>query len=219
MEIISYMRSLDWPKLQVLYGIGYDREVIDETIEMSPVHCASASHLVQTRCLISNTLCRYLVNSKDIWKSTDLITLYTKDGLSRVKAIGIEIDVTPAIDHMFVLIYVGPTAESPSGWYIVQSYINRYSTIIEPIDALQLIRTIRRWRSSGVDPSEWKRYFHADITATDIAVPHTYVIDRLHIDSMPNMVQSIYDRINSLLSSRSSYIYDGRYQCLIDEYL
>lgn len=219
MDVITYLQSIDWPILHILFGLGYIRSHIDETIDMSPVYCINALHFVKTRCLISNTLCRYLVNNRDTWKSTDIMTLYTTYGLSKVKAINIEIDVTPTIDHMFILLYTGPTNESPSGWYIVQSYIGRYTTIVEPIDAQQLIHTIRRWKSSGVNPVEWKKYFHVDIIASNPVTTHIYTTDRIYIQEIPNRVSSIYTRINKLLNDKDSYIHHNRYRCMIEEYL
>lgn len=218
MDIVSYLRSLDWSALQVLFGLGFDRQNIDETIEMARQKCQKALTLLQTRCLFSTNLSAHLLNNRDEWWGTDLSTLATSIGLSHVKAINIEIDVTSRLDHMFVLANLGPTQESPTGWYLIQSYVNQYHTIIEPVDALKLIQTIQRWRVQGVNPDEWRYYFHADMPSTNRAIPHVYTVKEIYLSDVIKNVNNIYKRVSDLLSNPDSYIQNGKYLCLIQSY-
>lgn len=219
MDTVSYLRSLDWSKLQVLFGLVFDKQNVDDTIIMARQKCQQALTLLQTRCLFSTNLCAHLLNSKDEWWGTDLSTLDTVEELRRVKAINIEIDVTSRLDHMFILANFGPTYESPSGWYIIQSYVNQYETRVEPIDALSLIQTIQRWRIQGVNPSEWRKYFHADMPSRNNAVPHVYAVKNIYLQDIPNNVENIYRRVERLLNNTNSYVYREDYMCLLQPYL
>lgn len=219
MNVATYLRSLDWPTLQVLFGLGLSKQDLDDTIYMAREKCEKAIMLLQTRCLFSTNLAAYLLNNVDTWKGTDLSTVSTQQGLSQVKGINIEIDVTSRLDHMFVLAYLGKSEESPTGWYIIQSYVNQYETIVEPIDALQFIQTVQRWRTRGVNPDEWKYYFHADMPSTNRALPHVYVAHRIFTDNLPKTVNSIHSRVQQLLNIPNSYLHDDEYQCILSPYV
>lgn len=211
----SVLRSLDWPDLQVIFGLGYDRQNIDDTLEMAARQCLRALSLIQTRCLFSTNLAAYLLNNRDEWTGIDLTSLTTANGLSQVQGINIEIDVTTRLDHMFVLAYLGQSRESPSGWYLIQSYVNQYTTRVDPVDALELIQTIQRWRINGVDPQEWRYYFHADIPSTNKAIPHVYATSQVYPGDIRGNVEMIRRRMRNLQRNPLSYIHDDQYECLI----
>lgn len=219
MEAANYLRSLDWSTLQVLFGLGFARQDVDDTIEMATRRCEKALTLMQTRCLFSTNLCAYLLNNVDDWPAVDLSQLTSEEGLSQVKAINIEIDVTSRLDHMFILAYLGRSQESPTGWYIIQSYVNQYRTIVEPIDALALIQTIQRWRTEGVDPNEWQYYFHANMPSNNVAIPHVYFAKRVFTQNLPNVVNNIYNRVRHLWNKSDSYLHNPRYRCILSPYI
>lgn len=214
MNHIEYLRSLDWPTLQVLFGIGFTRNDVDDTIEMATRRCEKALDLLHTRCLFSTNLSAYLLNHHDYWPHIDLSELLTGEGLANVKAINIEIDVTARLDHMFVLVNLGE-----SQWYIIQSYVNQYTTMIEPVDIQRLLTTIQRWRVNGVNPSEWRYYFHADMPSTNQALPHVYVARRVFPSNLQSSVSHIYKKVNRLLNDDTSYIHNAEYQCILEPYV
>lgn len=219
MDVAAYLRTLNWSSLQVLFGLGFERQNVDDTIDMAEKRCEHVLTLLHTRCLFSTNLSAHLLNNVDEWWGTDLITLVTAQGISRVKAINIEIDVTTYLDHMFVLVYLGKSTESPTGWYIIQSYVNQYETVVEPINALELIQVIQRWRSQGVNPVEWKHYFHADMPSTNLANPHVYTVNNIFVDNIRENVGNISRRVQDLLNDPRSYLHDAKYKCIISPYV
>lgn len=225
MDIISFLRSIDWPSCQVLFAFGYESAEIDACIEMvvSGNVCEESLHLLHTRCLFSTTLASFILNRQETWRRMDIEKLdhsfQTLGDDMGLMAISIEIDVTSDLDHMFTLLYTGPSKESPSGWYIIQSYVMEYSAIIEPINAKELISNIFMWNKYGTDPSIWKKYFHADLDSTNRANPHIYVTDKIHTDDINTALETIKARVQSLINDDRSYINGEKYECILAPYL
>jgi len=208
-SVISYLASLDWPSLQVLFGIGYCKKDVDDTLYMANEICQEALMLLHTRCLFSTNLAAHLLNSRDNWKAIDLNDI----NLNTVKAINIEIDVTSRLDHMFVL------ANIDGKWYIIQSYVTKYTTIIEPINIEEFLSTIRKWRMNGVNPLEWKKYFHANMPSMNRALPHIYAVDKIYTNDIQNNVNAIVNTVNTLYKDKNSYIHDDTYKCIMSKYI
>lgn len=210
MYVHEYLSALDWPKYTVLYSLGFRKENLDDTISREK-KCEGDVRQVNTRCLLNAYLAQFILNRDDIWKRVS--TRYAIANLGRIAAMSIEVDIAGTyIDHMFTLVNLG------SGWYIIQSYINRYKCIIEPIDVAKFMNTIHRWEISGVNPSEWEKYFHVQINATGEATPHIYYTDRIDISNINDAVPLIEDRIRELVSDRGSYIYDQKYRCILSQW-
>lgn len=224
MNIIGFLRSIDWPTYQVLFGFGYEKNEVDACIRMAPPDnaCLVSLQLLRTRCLFSTILATFMLNRRETWRGASIHELEHMFQFSSHKpeivAISIEIDVTARLDHMFTLLYVGPTKESPSGWYIIQSYVMKYHTVIEPIDAKELIYEISRWKKHGTDPSSWERFFHAQLPSTNKAKPHLYVAKEIHIDDLMISQSTIKKRIQKLLDDKDSYINKEEYTCILNQY-
>jgi hypothetical protein len=208
-NIISYLKSLDWPSLQVLFAMGYCKNDVDDTINMAQGLCQSTLRLIQTRCLFSTNLAAHLLNAHDKWRFID----FNDIDINKNIAINIEIDVTQRLDHMFVLVRID------GRWYIIQSYVNEYTAIIEPIDIAEFLQTVRKWRLYGVNPLEWKKYFHADMPSMNRALPHVYVVDSIYPSAIHSNIQDLSKRINLLYKNKGSYIYNPEYKCIMNDYV
>lgn len=212
MDVISLLSNLDWPKLQVLYGLGFLKEDIDQTLLMARKRCSDALHLVQTRCLFSTFLAEFLLSDGQTWQEIDLSRI-TSHSLNNIKAFSIEIDVTQRLDHMFVL------AKLDDNWYIIQSYVNKYYAIVEPVDIVDLLTTIQRWRVNGVNSTEWRKFFHEDMPSNNKAVPHVYIATHIAPNMISKRIKTIVNRVNALLQAQSSFIHQNEYRCIIEPYL
>lgn len=193
-KYVNFLRSLDWPRLQLRYAIAYSPQEIEYMMRMRNYRCQDVYQLASTRCLFSTNTSAFLLNNADTWREIDLF----RTDLSSLRAINIEIDVTDRLDHMFILVYLGSSQESPTGWYIIQSYINQYTTRIEPIDINAFLSMIKRWTVSGVNPQEWKQVFHADMPSRNRAILTVYGVSRIFPDSMHQSVKEIEGQISSV---------------------
>lgn len=210
-DLLRILESIDWERYQILRAIAYDREDVYETISMTPGACSQkAKNLLKTRCLLSNELARFILDRRNTWQ---WLTTNTVD-LQRHTAISVEIDVTERLDHMFVLVNVAMPDMAPD-WYIIQSYIGRYTTIMEDIDASALIHDIRRWEQNGVDPHEWQQWFHASLPVDKPypkVVSHMFGTNRSFYDN--GVVRSdIRDAPMDILQAATPYI--NRYRCYL----
>lgn len=208
-DLLQILEDIDWSRYQILRTIAYDMDDMHETVSMTPGACSpKAQRLLQTRCLLSNELARFILDRRNPWSS---ITTSTID-LNLYTAISIEIDVTRHLDHMFILLNVARPGMAPE-WYIIQSYIGKYPTIMETIDAEALLNDMRRWEQYGVDPHEWHQWFHAMLPVTK-PYPKVYIhmlgTRRSFYDSR-GVASDIRDATRVIDAAAAPYI--SQYQC------
>lgn len=207
-QVVSFLRSIDWPTYQGRYGLGFKEEDVKDMI----LHTRNKTvehfrELLDTRCLFSASLASFILNRQDLWIHTTVDHVLDPN----VVAASIEIDVNDIFDHMFVIF------RNSNQWWIVQSYVNLYTARIEPINVQDLVSTIKRWMVQGVKDQEWQRFFHAPMKATNRAHPHVYVIRRFIEQDMKTAIDTVDDRIQALISSPGSYLQQEPYKTLAQE--
>lgn len=202
MSILQYLLTLNWPRYMTLYAVAYETSDVDMNMQTAKNDCPRLQRILRTRCLFSTNLTGFILNRTDDWLKMTLSHLMSNT--QRYKAINIEIDVERYLDHMFILVY------TDGAWYIVQSYINRYSTRVEPINIGIFLNTLLRWTKSGVKNSEWRHYFHADMPSTRRAIPHIYGVTRLISQDVSTAIPTIQGSIARMNTQR--------YQCVLAPY-
>lgn len=210
MNALQYLNGIDWARDTIFYALSYEKQNVDDTIIMANNQCRHVIELLYTRCLFSTNFTGFILNRRDRWKHLSISSL--KNNIHSYKAINIELDVTDRLDHMFILVNL------ENKWYIIESYVNKYGTIIEPINIDEFIRDLVSWVEYGVNPVQWKKYFHADIPSRNRAIPHIYVTDRIIMDDLYKSVSTVENRLQSLINDKNSYIHDPKYECILAPY-
>ncbi len=196
------------------YALCYKEEDVKDMIQNTRQKTIDHwRQLMDTRCLFSASLASFILNRHDQWTHTSIDRILGQG----VMAASIEIDVTDILDHIFIVFKdpdQGYAGNGKSRWWIIQSYINRYTATIEPIDIEDLVATIQRWMVQGVKSDEWQHFFHAPMPSTNRCHPHVYTINRYIGQDIQSAINVVEERLQSMLSSPGNYLQIEPYKTL-----
>lgn len=206
-DLSSRLKAIDWPRYQSRYGLCFKEAEIKYMARIVAKNGNDDLHnLIITRCLFSTLLSSYILNRQDTWVHINIDSIFDRD----IVAASIEIDVDDLLDHMFTIFKDPGTGR----WWIIQSYLRRYTTIVEPINVRDLISTIQRWTTDGVKSIEWERFFHAPMKSTNRCHPHVYICRRYNTEDINTFESEIDRKFNDMVSNPWTYLSEEPYRTL-----
>lgn len=195
--------ELDYPKLQVQYGILFGFEDVQEV-----QWCGNdGRYSVQTKCSLAVDLYSYLV-CDDEFKE---IPMTTTDILGQeYQFYSVRTSPFGDGDHAFCLICID------SQWYLVQSYLEYYTLQHTAIDLEAFVRDLQILEDPNADERDryWMKLFGVEETLHRNAI---FAVKAREIDlnQYQSKVAELQQKINEELSNKDSYIYEWEYEWML----